>query len=79
MDEKRIFPRERVLRAGTIEFGGSAIDCMVRNMSNVGAALQVSSPMGIPEIFTLVFQTAGLRLPCHVVWRKERWIGVAFD
>jgi hypothetical protein len=79
MDEKRIFPRHRVLKAGTIEFGGGAIDCRVRNMSNVGAALEVSSPIGIPENFTLVFQAAGLQLPCRVIWRKEKRIGVAFD
>jgi len=34
MIEKRVFPRHRVLKAGTIEFDGGAINCMVRNMSN---------------------------------------------
>jgi hypothetical protein len=33
MPEKRTNARHRVLRAATIEFGGGAIDCMVRNMS----------------------------------------------
>jgi hypothetical protein len=40
MIEKRVFPRHRVLKAGTIEFDGGAINCMVRNMSNIGAALK---------------------------------------
>jgi PilZ domain len=79
MDEKRTFARHRVLKAGTIEFGGSAIDCMVRNMSNVGAALEVTSPVGIPDNFTLVFKAEGLHLPCQVVRRGEKRIGVAFD
>ncbi len=35
--------RNRLLRAGTIEFHGGAIDCMVRNMSENGAALEVVS------------------------------------
>jgi hypothetical protein len=79
MAEKRNITRHRVLKAGTIEFGGGVIDCMVRNMSNTGAALDVTSPIGIPEHFTLVFPADGLHMPCHVVWRKEKRIGVAFN
>jgi hypothetical protein len=79
MPEKRTAARHRVLKAATIEFGGGAIDCMVRNMSDVGAALDVSSPIGIPEHFTLVLVADGIHKPCHVAWRKEKRIGVAFD
>jgi hypothetical protein len=68
-----------VLKAGTIEFGGGAIDCTVRNRSETGAALDVTSPLGIPEHFTLVVPADGSHLPCHVVWRKEKRIGVKFD
>ena len=79
MGEHRVAPRHRVLKAGTIEFGGGAIDCMIRNMSNTGAALDVTSPIGIPAQFTLVLPADGLHMPCHVVWRKEKRIGVTFD
>jgi hypothetical protein len=77
MVEKRISQRHRVLKAGTIEFGGGAIDCMVRNISAAGAALDVTSPVGIPEHVTLI--TDGSHLPCRVTWRKEKRIGIAFD
>jgi hypothetical protein len=76
-DEQRIAARQRVLKRGTIEFGGGAIDCTVRNISATGAALDVTSPIGIPARFTLV--TEGNHLPCRVVWRKEKRIGVAFE
>jgi hypothetical protein len=79
MDEKRSVQRHRLLKPGTIEFGGGAVTCMVRNMSKTGAALDVTSPTGVPEHFTLVFDSEGLHLPCHVVWRKQKRIGVAFD
>jgi hypothetical protein len=79
MDESRIAPRHRVLKAGTIEFGGGAIDCTVRNVSATGAALDVTSPIGIPDRFVLVLAADRLTHPCHVVWRKERRIGVTFD
>lgn len=78
MDERRDRARHRVLKAGTIEFGGGAIDCTVRNFSDTGAALDVSSPVGIPERFTLIIQAEGTHLACTVVWRKERRIGVKF-
>jgi hypothetical protein len=79
MDERRSRQRHRVLKAGTIEFGGGAIDCTVRNLSDVGAALDVTSPVGIPERFTLVVSADGSHRPCRVVWRKEKRIGVKFD
>jgi hypothetical protein len=79
MVEKRNVARHRILKAGTIEFSGGAIDCVVRNRSNTGAALDVSSPAGIPEDFSLVLPADGLRMSCHVVWRKEKRIGIAFD
>jgi PilZ domain len=68
--EKRGANRYRVLKAGTIEFGGGAINCMVRNMSHFGAALDVASPVGIPDHFTLVLVADGHHTSCHVVWRK---------
>ncbi|MET4216889.1 hypothetical protein ACVWWG_003480 [Bradyrhizobium sp. LB7.2] len=78
MDERRDKARHRVLKAGTIEFGGGAIDCTVRNLSGTGAALDASSPVGIPDHFTLFVQVDGTHLACTVVWRKEKRIGVRF-
>jgi hypothetical protein len=79
MVEKRFAARHRVLKAGRIEFSGSVIDCTIRNVSDAGAALDVSSPMGIPVSFTLVLVSDGRRFQCRVIWRKERRIGVTFE
>jgi len=77
-DEHRIATRHRVLKTGHIQLdGGGSIDCTVRNISQTGAALDVTSPLGIPAQFTLL--TDGNQLPCRVVWRKEKRIGVTFD
>jgi hypothetical protein len=78
-DDHRVAPRRRVLKAGAIAFGGASIDCTVRNLSATGAALEVVTPLFIPDRFTLVVPTEQLRRPCHVVWRKDRRMGVAFD
>ncbi|KJC52953.1 pilus assembly protein PilZ [Bradyrhizobium sp. LTSP885] len=79
MTDARRGIRQRVLKAGTIEFGGGAIDCTIRNLSPTGAALQVESQTGIPDQFTLVMPAEGLHVPCHVAWRRACRLGVAFD
>jgi hypothetical protein len=79
MDEHRIAPRRRVLKAGSIAFGGGTIDCTVRSISDTGAALEVVTPLFIPDRFTLIIPTDQLKRPCHVAWRRERRIGIAFD
>lgn len=79
MSEHRIAARRRTLKAGSIEFAGSGIDCTVRNLSETGAALDVVTPLFIPDRFTLVVQSEHLKRPCHIVWRKEKRIGIAFD
>jgi len=79
MVDTRRDARRRVLKAGTIEFGGGGIDCKIRNLSATGAAIEVTSQTGIPEKFTLVVPGDGLHLPCHIVWRKAYKVGVRFD
>ena len=79
MGDARTAPRHRVLKAGTISFGGGGITCTVRNLSDTGAALDVTSPVGIPDRFTLVLDTETTLRPCRVVWRKEKRIGIVFE
>jgi hypothetical protein len=80
MNDNRAAPRRRMLKAGTIAFGsGGGIDCTIRNLSDTGAALEVSTPLFIPECFTLHVPSDQFKRRCHIVWRKEKRIGVAFD
>ena len=79
MVESRRQARQRVLKAGTIEFSGDAIPCTVRNISETGAALEINSPLWFPDRFTLSITSDRLSRPCHIVWRREKRIGVAFD
>ena len=79
MGENRTTPRRRVFKSGWIAFDGGTIDCAVRNLSVKGAALDVVDPLLIPDRFNLVVPTDHLNKPCHVIWRYERRIGVAFD
>jgi PilZ domain len=80
MVETRIAPRYRVSKAATIEFvGGRPINCVVRNLSVTGAAIELSDRDGIPDSFLLAIPDDGLRLLCHIVWRTDYRIGVKFD
>lgn len=79
MEEKRESLRTRVLKTGSISFGGAAISCTVRNISATGALLEVESPLGIPERFLLVVPTDQWSRPCRVIWKSERRLGVRFE
>jgi PilZ domain len=77
MNEHRL--RQRILKAGTISFDRAGIDCTVRNVSGTGACLEIESPVGIPNNFTLVISKDNLKRPCRVAWRSARRIGIRFD
>jgi hypothetical protein len=81
MLERRTQPRHRTLKSGQLVFNDrfSLISCSVRNLSHGGACLEVVTSVGIPDHFDLTIPALGLNRPCHVAWRSERRIGVAFD
>jgi PilZ domain len=76
--EKRRFPRHRVLKGGFIVISekASKLECTVRNISNSGAAIQVSSTFDLPQTFELILD--GVHQKCHVVWRTDTKMGVSF-
>ena len=77
--EKRHIPRLRTFKGGSIIFGVAAtINCTIRNMSDAGAALDVDSPLGIPNEFTLLIKPEFIKRNCLVIWRSAKRIGVEF-
>ena len=77
--DKRDALRRTTLKGGKIVFNGgrSTIDCTVRNLSNKGAKLLVTSVVVIPETFDLLLDGHS-RQPCRVAWRRLKEIGVEF-
>jgi hypothetical protein len=51
------------LRRGPSVSAGGSIDCTVRNLSATGAALEVVTPLFIPDRFKLIIQTENLNQP----------------
>jgi hypothetical protein len=49
--------------SGAIEFAGSTINCLIRNISISGAALDVASPQEIPARFSLFLRPMAPTFP----------------
>jgi hypothetical protein len=77
--DRRSERRMRALKQARIVFNGgySVLDCTVRNISVNGALLDISSMLGIPSHFDIIFN--GTRRPCTVRWHTDHLMGVHFD
>lgn len=76
MSEQRDPRRTKVLKDGKISFGGGAISCTVRNVSESGAMLAVESPVGIPAEFTLAIPSDSVSRRCSIIQRSGNRMGV---
>ena len=77
--EKRLAPRRNTLIPADIVFDGGRvrIACIIRNLSESGAKLEVASVSKIPRTFDLVVSKVRPQ-PCQVMWRTLKEIGVHF-
>ena len=77
VEDRRSSPRFKRLKGARIVWPtGTAVTCVVRNLSETGAKIEVHSP--VPGTFDLLFDGDQLRRSCQVVWRREGQIGVRF-
>src|SRR5439155_17719346 len=71
--ERRTAPRRRIYQSGMITYDDAqiAVPCIMRNISEEGACLQVVTPRGnsIPHLIHLTFSRDNTGRDCHVVWR----------
>lgn len=67
-----------MIEATVIYDGGrSRARCIIRNLSDTGAKLELASVTNIPRTFDLVVGKVRPQ-PCQVMWRAVREIGVQF-
>jgi PilZ domain len=55
------------------------IDCVVRDVSPLGARLELRDTSTLPNIFELTFDSGRTLRACHVVWRTPTDVGVEFS
>jgi len=78
MSDKRRAVRHRVLKAGKVIFDARTVDCVVRDLSDSGAGILIEDLRGIPHEFALRIVSEHASRACHVIWRRQKRIGVAF-
>jgi len=79
MQERRQIARSRVLKSAKLVVGQSSlIDCVVRNLNNVGARVDVPNSVRLPETVQLTFDGGRSLRPCRIVWRKPDTTGLEF-
>jgi hypothetical protein len=77
--EKRLSPRRNTRIAASIVFDGGRrrVDCVIRNLSDGGAKLEVAVVRGIPDHFELLVPKHRPQ-SCRVAWRALKEVGVQF-
>jgi hypothetical protein len=80
MLDRRQSPRFKTYKAAQVLFNGrwSTFDCLVRNLSDQGACLEIPSTSGIPVTFSMMFKPDKTEQTCSLIWRSKDHIGVAF-
>jgi hypothetical protein len=77
--EKRLQPRRNTMIEAYIFFDGGrqGMRCIIRNLSDGGAKLEVDKVVGVPNTFDLVVPGSRPQA-CRVAWRTLRELGVQF-
>ncbi len=77
--DKRQSLRRRTLKgAKAVLPNGGVMDCVVKDISETGARIQIADALSVPERFELRMPGT-TPLQAAVVWRKLGLIGVRFE
>jgi len=57
----------------------SAVDCLIRDISNFGARVIFSDSIQTPDVLDLYIPQKEQTLRAHVIWRHGTEVGVAFE
>lgn len=80
MVERRKIARARVLKRAKLVIGtASTIDCVVRNLTNIGARVQIANTIDLPQDSIGLTLDEGYTIrPCRIAWRSVTETGVQF-
>jgi hypothetical protein len=78
--ERRRSRRRDAFKMGGIFFSERLppLDCLVWNVDDHGAMLEISPDAALPEVFRLIATSLFIDQGCNVVWRSGRKVGVEF-
>ncbi|WP_461330645.1 PilZ domain-containing protein [Bradyrhizobium liaoningense] len=78
---RRSIERQSVRRGVFLSVPGhiTSEPCLVRDLSNRGAGIQLNGLTLLPTEFSLSFDEFRTTYPCRLIWRQGDFIGVAFQ
>lgn len=77
-DRRQFGRRQTYLHARIHARGRPSLPCIMRDISEGGALLQVDHPQWLPSRFRLKIEADGTEVDCEVVRRTEDAVGVRF-
>lgn len=81
-NEKRKATRKNIRHMGWIATPEDGVlqECVLSDVSETGARIDMGSIRELPDEFLLLFtRNAKMRRRCYVMWRKGTQVGVHFD
>ena len=80
MQDRRQSVRDKVLYGGVAEFNerGSTMDCVVRNISERGACVELDQAAKPPQEMNLTIARKGRSFLAKLIWRQANKVGLAF-
>jgi hypothetical protein len=79
MQERRKVPRQRALKGAKLLLGKlSVFDCVVRNISDAGAGVELPYTLDVPDKIDIRFFGNASMRHCRCAWRKLSKMGVEF-
>ena len=80
MQDRRDGVRDKVFMGGVAEINdaGSTLDCVVRNLSDRGACVELESAAKLPDQMRVTIARKGRSYLAHMIWRQANRVGLAF-
>ena len=80
MQDRRQSARDKVLFGGIAEINerGSTMDCVVRNINERGACVEIDETARLPEKLSLNIPRKGRSFLARMIWRHANRVGLAF-
>lgn len=77
--ERRQTRRHKTLKGGLILYGlAPAVPCVIRNLSEIGACLELDDIGLIPDQFAVLIKPEDIKRNCQAIWRADKRLGVQF-
>ena len=80
MQDRRQNARDKVLLGAVAEVSeiGATMDCVVRNLSDRGACVELNRSTNLPDEIKLTIKHRGRGYLARMIWRQANRIGLAF-